>query len=118
MDLSKTFDAVDHRKLLNKLQLYGVQDAAYLWFKSYFINRFQNVSMSGACSSRLEISCGVPPGSIAGPVLFLLYMNHIVRSSRFSKFTMYADDTSLHFDTHNLDQSIAISNCEIEKVSR
>ena len=70
LDLSKAFDTVDHRILLNKLQLYEVHDAAYLWFRSYFINRFQYVSLSGVCSIRLEISCSVPQGSFAGLVLF------------------------------------------------
>ena len=74
--------------------------------------------MSRICSSRLEISCGFPQGRIAGPVWFLLYMNHIVKSSNISKLTMYADDTCLLFDTHNLDQSIAILSCERNKVLR
>ena len=71
--------------------------------------------MSGVCASRLEISCSVPQGSIAGPVLFLLYMHDIVKSSNILKFTLHADDSSLRFDTHSLDQSIV--NCELEKVS-
>ena len=88
LDFSKTFDTVDHRILLNKLQLYGVHGAAYFLFKSCFINRFQYVSMSDVCSSRLEISCGVPQGSISGPVLFLSYMTNIVKSSNILNFTM------------------------------
>ena len=59
--------------------------------------------MSGVCSSRLEISCGVPQGSIAGPVLFLLYMNDIIESSNILKLTMYADDAYLVFDIRSLD---------------
>ena len=74
--------------------------------------------MSGVWSSRLKISCGVPQGSIAGTVLFLLYINDIIESSNILKLTMYADDTSLVFDTHSLDQSIAFLNYELEKVSR
>ena len=74
--------------------------------------------MSGVCYSRLEISCGVPQVSISGPVLFLLYMNDKDKSSNILKLTMYANDTSLLFDIHNLDQSIAILNCELENVLR
>ena len=118
LDLSKAFDTVNHRILLHKLQLYGIRGAAYLWFESYFKNRFQYVSMSGVCSDRLEINCGVPQGSIVGPILFVLYMNDIIRSSTLLKFTMYADDTSLIFDTDRLDLSISVINCELQKVSR
>ena len=108
LDLSKAFDTVDHRRLLNKFKLYGVHGATYLMFRSYFINHFQYVSMSGVCLRRLKISCGVPHGSNTGPVLFLFYSNDILEPSNILKFTIYAKGTPLLFDTHNFHQSIVI----------
>ena len=73
IDLSKAFDTVDHSLLLKKLELYGITDRNYAWIKSYLSNRLQDIQIDE--NSRTEfcvVRCGVPQGSILGPVLFLL----------------------------------------------
>ena len=94
MDLSKAFDTIDHSILLHKLQYYGLYNTELNWFRSYLCNRKQFVSLENTNSSFLNISTGVPQGSILGPLLFLIYVNDLCNSTD-AKTIMYADDTCL-----------------------
>ena len=71
MDLQKAFDTVDHQILLAKLNHYGIRGVSNDWFKSYLSNRSQYVSINGYDSGLAAINCGVPQGSVLGPLLFL-----------------------------------------------
>ena len=75
LDLSKAFGTLDHKILLNKLQYYGIKDVALQWFSSYSSDIFQFVEMDGCWSDMLNITTGVPQGSILGPLLFIIYVN-------------------------------------------
>ena len=76
MDLSKAFDTLDHKILLNELKYYGVNNTELSWFQSYLTERSQYVEVNGTTSNALAISTGVPQGSILGPLLFLIYSVH------------------------------------------
>ena len=94
LDLRKAFDTVDHAILVEKLKAIGVDSVS--WFESYLSGRFQCVEVCGLKSTLLPISCGVPQGSILGPLLFLIYINDMKISIN-CKLSLYADDSALLF---------------------
>ena len=73
LDLQKAFDIVNRDILCEKLKAMGVMSTE--WFLSYLANRKQVVSINNECSDFMSISCGVPQGSLLGPILFLCYVN-------------------------------------------
>ena len=93
--MSKAFDTLDHSILIHKLTLYGIKWTALQLFQSYLSNRLQFVENDDTMSDTLEISTGVPQGSVLGPLLYLIYINDIAKSSDSFDFICYADDTSL-----------------------
>ena len=95
LDMSKAFDILDHRILIDKLKYYGITGTALDLFISYLSNRKQYVDFKGIKSNTLDIKSGVPQGSILGPLLFIIFINDFSKSSNLFDFIIYADDTSL-----------------------
>ncbi len=95
VDLEKAFDTVNHEILISKLDHYGIRDNALKWVQSYLTNRKQLVTLNGAKSKQMDISCGVPQGSILGPLLFIIYINDMHQAVKSSKVHHFADDTNL-----------------------
>ena len=95
LDLQKAFDMVDHSILLKKLEHYGVRGVSLGWFNSYLTNRRQIVKLNSVMSDCQPIVCGVPQGSILGPLLFLIFINDICNLPMNLYHLLFADDTTL-----------------------
>ena len=111
LDFAKAFDTVKHKILLRKLEYYGIRGMPLKWFESYLANRKQRVSIGNTESTPEVIKCVVPRGSILGPLLFLLYINDITKSSNIFKFLLFADDTCLSYSyEHNQSLDTVLNN--------
>ena len=91
----KAFDKVPHLRLLHKLEHYGVVGNTLTWLTAFLSGRSQQVALNGVLSSPVEVTSGVPQGSVLGPILFLVYINDIAAGIQ-SNLQLFADDCILY----------------------
>jgi hypothetical protein len=103
VDLKKAFDTVSHKILLRKLELYGFDPISLQWFRNYLNERKQRVFVHGSTSKSLLIDCGVPQGSILGPLLFLIFINDLPDNTKFLT-SLFADDTTFQSSADSIDE--------------
>ena len=115
--MSKAFDTIDHKILIQKLDHYGIRGITQLWFQDYLRNRKQIVKFNQIKSKEMVIKSGVPQGSILGPILFLLYINDIENCSKLISFILFADDTNIFYSNKCLKTLSNIIQTEIDKVA-
>lgn len=117
-DIKKAFNTVDHDLLLKELQRYGIRGVALSWVSSYLENRHQFVLINNYKSQLQKVTCGVPQGSVLGPLLFILYINNICEVSKTLKTIVFADDTNLLCCGKNLEQPLGTVERELKKLVR
>ena len=118
IDLKKAFDTVNHNILLMKLEHYGLRGPLLKWFETYLTGRKQFVYYNGVSSDIVSISCGVPQGSVLGPLLFLLYINDLPNISSKLSFFLSVDDTNIYYESTNLAEIENTVNAELKKLSQ
>ncbi len=118
IDLKKAFDTVDHQILLRKLELYGINGQALTLLKSYLSNRNQKCQIKNYFSSEQLIKCGVPQGSILGPLFFLLYINYLPQCVNRTKPFLFADDTNLTASGDSITDLEVAVNSDLENLRK
>ena len=118
LDFSKAFDTVDHDILLTKLSHYGIRGVPLLWFQIYLSNKRQLVAYDGVSSSVRTVKCGVPQGSILGPLLFLIYINDLVNVCSQCLPILFADDTNLFVSGDDMSHISELVSKELAELSQ
>lgn len=114
-DLSKAFDVIDTNILIRKLDHYGIRGIVKEWLISYLTNRTQYVEFENTKSSVCNVNCGVPQGSILGPLLYLIYVNDIANASN-DMLLSFADDTTLIVNHNNINTLFVNANIEVQNL--
>ena len=109
LDFSKAFDKISHKFLLSKLHYYGIRNHTLSWICAFLSNRTQTTVVNGVHSSYVEVTSGVPQGSVIGPMLFLLYINDINNAIK-SQIKLFADDSVLYRNIRNQNDLDTISS--------
>ena len=106
IDLKKAFDTVNHSILGKKLELYGISGSNLDWCRDYLSRRKQVTLANNVLSSSKSIQCGVPQGSVLGPLFFILYINDVQHAIKNSNVQLYADDTVIHTAGNDMTQTV------------
>lgn len=117
IDLSKAFDTLGHATLLAKLKQYGVSNVTLQWFESYLFDRKQIVGFDDELSDPYPVLCGVPQGSILGPLLFLILFNDFPDILKKADVVEFADDTVIYVSSNKISQIEEMLNNDLKNIS-
>ena len=117
VDLSKAFDTLSHSVLLEKIRSFGLNGVALEWFIDYLFNRKQYCIIDKSASDQMSITCGVPQGSILGPLLFLMYFNDFEMCIRNAKCLNFADDTVIYVQGKTKEIVEDLLNEDLKRIS-
>ena len=110
--LSAAFDTIDHAILIKRLSLwYGISGTALSWFLSYLTGRHQTIKIANCFSAAFPTSCGVPQGSVLGPLLFTLYttpLSSVIQNHNLDHH-LYADDTYIYISLATSDTNRSLN---------
>lgn len=115
LDYSKAFDMINHTILKSILHFVGFGESAGALLSSYLTDRYQQVQLYNITSEPLNVSTGVPQGSILGPLLYTVYTSAFNESLKFCKYHFYADDTQIYcsFSLRDLHESNELINNDL-----
>ena len=103
LDFQKAFDTVPHKRLLRKLQGYGISGSLLRWLESFLVGRKQKVVLNGEESDWTNVTSGIPQGSVLGPILFLIYINDLPDVVN-NIVKLFADDTKIYAKVNTKEQ--------------
>ena len=102
LDFSKAFDKVAHRRLIKKLENYGITGTLLNWIQDFLSNRKQRVVIKGESSDWTDVTSGIPQGSVLGPILFLVYINDLPGAIK-GLMKIFADDAKVYYELESID---------------
>ena len=117
LDLSRAFDTINHGKLINELTRYGISGLELDWVSDYLFDRHQTVDINKSLSPAEPLYCGVPQGTILGPLLFIIFFNDLSTQLKNSDIIQYADDTVIYLSHKNVDEISNLLNEDLDLIS-
>ena len=116
IDAMKAFDTVNHKILLKKALRYGIRGKVYDWLENYLKDRLQCTIANEIVSNTKPITCGVPQGSVCGPLLFLFYINDLSKALTSRKVSLYADDTVIYISHTNVNEGMNLTQNDLNNL--
>lgn len=116
LDFEKAFDTVPHELLKLKLHSYGVSKQVLNWISAFLSNRSQSVVVNGSSSNKADVLSGVPQGTVLGPILFIIFINDIVKCVD-SQIRLFADDCVCYRIIRNINDCLALQK-DIDRLGK
>lgn len=116
LDFKRAFETVDKSIMIEKLKTIGINETELLWFKNYLKNRQQYTKYNGHSSDNINVNIGVPQGTALSVILFIIYINDIVKVPNFGTVFLFADDSVLVVESDNIHDAIIKMNEDLNRI--